>query len=286
MREADKKVLLRVRRGMVFMKAILGLGLTATGILLTGWEAEKYQKGQKLYAFVEASCVIRETETETVCEDIIRTRQDPGLPEKQQKENVYEEEKPDTSQIDQIDFGALQEINPDVTAWIEIPGTKVSYPVLFRYGDTNYYLTHLMDGREGKQGAIHIDGSGPDGIESQNVLIYGHNLMDSSMFSSLHSYKRESFYRNYPYIYLHMPDGTKRQYRIAACMVTEGIETEWYRYAFEDDADAQAYYDLFQQKSLYDTKTKLDAEEGRQTILLSTCYRRQCRRMILAVRES
>ena len=30
----------------------------------------------------------------------------------------------------QVDFNKLEEINPDVIAWIEIPGLEISYPVV------------------------------------------------------------------------------------------------------------------------------------------------------------
>ena len=294
---------------MAFVRAILGLCFAAAGFLVIDGEGKGYRTGQEVYESIEAVCVIRESEMENIWNNTKSVWEETGTLEESRREKSAKEteenerterestfaetgeerpetkEQPDTSRICQVNFQMLQEINPEVVAWIEIPGTRVSYPVLFRYGDTDFYLTHLANGEEGKQGAIHIDGKGKAGIESRNVLIYGHNLLDYSMFSSLHSYKKEDFYQAYPYIYLHMPDGTKRQYRIAACMVTEGIANEWYRYAFEDDIAVQEYYDCFRQKSLYDTGTRLNACEGRQTILLSTCYRRQYRRLILAVRQ-
>ena len=37
-----------------------------------------------------------------------------------------------------IDFGALQSINPDIVAWITIPNTNIDYPVLIGNDDTTY----------------------------------------------------------------------------------------------------------------------------------------------------
>ena len=57
-----------------------------------------------------------------------------------------------------IDFAALREKNPDVYAWIRIPGTDIDYPVLQREGDNSYYLNHTLEGKERPEGAIFTEG--------------------------------------------------------------------------------------------------------------------------------
>lgn len=53
----------------------------------------------------------------------------------------------------QVDFNKLEEINPDVIAWIEIPGLEISYPVV-QGRDNDYYLHHLITGENHKSGSI------------------------------------------------------------------------------------------------------------------------------------
>lgn len=182
-----------------------------------------------------------------------------------------------------VDFVSIQAINPEVVAWIEVPGTKVSYPVLFKSGDSDYYLTHTVENGESKAGAIHLDGDS-NGTESRNLLIYGHNLADYTMFSSLHSYKNYSFWQGNPYIYLYLPNGSIRQYLIAAVVLTDkDADPAFYMLDFSDDESAQSYYDNILSQSIFDTGVSIDAAEGKQTILLSTCYRSKWKRLILAV---
>ena len=189
---------------------------------------------------------------------------------------------PAQSRISSVDFASLQAGNPDCVAWIEIPGAPVSYPVMYRAGDSRFYLTHSYGLTESKAGAIHIDGAS-EGTGSRNLLIYGHTLLDGSMFTALHRYKSQAFYQAHPYIYLYLPDGTTRRYQIAACILTEGEQERFYLWDFQDAASAQAYYDQFMERSLYPTGVWPRAEDGLQTLVLSTCARRIWRRLIFAV---
>ncbi len=188
------------------------------------------------------------------------------------------------SQIAAVNFSVLQAGNPDCAAWIEIPGTRISYPVMYRAGDGAFYLTHTYELSETKAGAIHIDGA-CEGIDSRNLLIYGHTLLDGSMFTDLHRYKNPRFYQQHPFIYLHLPDGTVRRYLIAACVLTQGEQESFYLWDFKDDFSAQAYYDQFAEQALYPTGVSVTADSQKQTLVLSTCTRRIYRRLIFAVEQ-
>ena len=43
--------------------------------------------------------------------------------------------------VSPIDFASLQKENPDIYAWLYIPGTEFDFPILQRAGDDDYYLT-------------------------------------------------------------------------------------------------------------------------------------------------
>ena len=50
-----------------------------------------------------------------------------------------------------LDLSACRAQNEDFAAWLTIPGTAVSYPVV-RSDDTAYYLNHLFTGKKSKLG--------------------------------------------------------------------------------------------------------------------------------------
>ena len=69
----------------------------------------------------------------------------------------------------QVDFNKLEEINPDVIAWIEIPGLEISYPVV-QGRDNDYYLHHLITGENHKSGSIFMDFHNQEDLSDRNSI--------------------------------------------------------------------------------------------------------------------
>lgn len=69
--------------------------------------------------------------------------------------------------VSPIDFASLQKENPDIYAWLRIPGTEFDFPILQRAGDDDYYLTHDSDGNDNSMGAIFSESSYNDGKMEQ-----------------------------------------------------------------------------------------------------------------------
>ncbi len=118
-----------------------------------------------------------------------------------------EESKPQTELPDNpIDFKALKEKSPDIYAWIKIPGTKVDYPVL-RSNDKpeDFYLDHDENGKYRFAGCIYSQMYNSDDFTDPNTILYGHNMNNGSMFASLHSFRKASFFNENKYIYIYTP---------------------------------------------------------------------------------
>ena len=96
----------------------------------------EYQKGDRTY------------------EEIMEYVQDPETDE--QGKNDPDPEDDSGFTFLQVDFEGLKAQNPDVVAWIQIPALDISYPVV-QGKDNSYYLHHMFDGKENKNGSIFID---------------------------------------------------------------------------------------------------------------------------------
>ncbi len=85
-----------------------------------------------------------------------------------------------------IDFAALQSDNPDIYAWIRIPGTKINYPIVQRDDNNEYYLRRDCYGNSYIGGCIFTENYNAKDFTDPNTLIYGHSGMaDGSMFTQL-----------------------------------------------------------------------------------------------------
>ena len=117
-----------------------------------------------------------------------------------------------------IDFVAAQAVNPDVYAWIWIPGTDIDYPIL--QSDTEedaYYLNHTIEKKEGLPGTIYTEKYNAKDFSDPVNVVYGHNMKNGSMFAGLHKYEDRAFFDSNPYVYIYLPDKALK-YRIFAAV--------------------------------------------------------------------
>lgn len=169
------------------------------------------------------------------------------------------------AQINAVDFSALREINPDIIAWIDIPGASISYPVVLGR-DNEYYLTHSAEQSENKSGAIFMDMGNNADFSDQNTVIYGHNMKDGSMFAGLHKYEDKEFFLQHPYINIYLPDGGVSKYEIISAYVANA-ESDTYRLNFADEEEFAEYKQAARERSAVKAQAAADGD----IITLSTC---------------
>lgn len=150
----------------------------------------------------------------------------------------------------------LLQMNPDYAGWIYIPGTPVSYPVVYPENN-NEYLDRTFDGQKNSCGCLFFEASYPP-LSSKNTVIYGHNMKSGEMFGSLKKYREEEFLKKNKTIYL--------------C-----VEKEWTEYQIQ-----KVYLTDSRDKSPYGP----DGGASEKTRLtLSTCHGRKQRLIIQAERN-
>lgn len=115
---------------------------------------------------------------------------------------------PETPETGIIDFKTLQKINPDIYAWIEIPGTVISYPVVQRADDNTFYLNHSSDGSYYIGGAISTENYNSKDFTDRNTVIYGHYMKNGTFFTGLHNFIDADFFTEHRYVYIYTPDRT------------------------------------------------------------------------------
>lgn len=166
------------------------------------------------------------------------------------------------------DHQALLNINPEGVGYIYIPSIGVQLPVV-QGPDNEYYLTHTFNRVYNGSGAIFEDFRCLGGLKSNNVIIYGHNMKNGSMFAGLHRYLTPSFYstpgNDIFYIYT---ENKVMEYRIFSVYISEPI-SDTYNCNFASLPDLRAYAANMNRLSAY--STGVDITNTTQIVTLSTC---------------
>jgi len=173
-------------------------------------------------------------------------------------------------------FSSLQNINSDVMGWIQIPGTRINYPIV-QGSDNEYYLTHTVNGEENPGGAIFMDAAIEDGFEDKNAIIYGHNLKSGAMFSRLNRYARKSFWDANRYIYITTPSGMDVYEVFSAYQTT--ADADIYYYGFSEDQYYQDYLNRITSYSIFNAGVAVGVDD--YIITLSTCANDTTQRFIV-----
>ncbi len=171
----------------------------------------------------------------------------------------------------------LLQLNPDTVGWISIANTKVDYPIV-QSEDNAYYMDKGFDHQPSRAGSIFMDYRDLFGYDvtrqSDNIVLYGHNMANNSMFGSLRRYRQDySFYETAQYIEL-SSNFDNYTFVIFALVITDGSGNATWRYwdmqEFENDAAFNDYVETARSKSLVDIN--VDVQPGDQLLTLQTCY--------------
>lgn len=166
----------------------------------------------------------------------------------------------------------LQEINPDIIAWITLDGTAIDQPVL--QGETNYtYLHQNMNGEYSLSGSLFMDIRCDSLFQEGYQLIYGHHMTSHMMLADLDLYLEESFFRQYHHGILFLEEGEMDLESLAILKVKS--DDPWIfdpRRCNEDSASFLHYIRdtrLYQREDLMDLLS--DNPDNMHLIALSTC---------------
>lgn len=176
----------------------------------------------------------------------------------------------------------LLEINPDTVGWVHIEGTNVSLPVVQKTtSDGNeYYLKRAFDGSSNKAGTVFMDMRNVIDAHkrSDNLILYGHNQKDKTMFGDLAYYKKDlNYYSQHPVIQFSSNYRTDT-YKIFAYFVTPVLESQTadgviFDYHNKLNFSCKSEYNDFIDNIMLRTQiiTDVDVQYGDEFLTLSTC---------------
>lgn len=177
--------------------------------------------------------------------------------------------------VKNLDWEALGQVNPDIYAWICIPGTQVDYPILQHPSDDSYYLKYNMNGTRGYPGCIYTEKLNQKDFTDFNTVLYGHNMRDQTMFASLHDFEKGEFFANNPYIYVYTKDKVL-VYEIFAAWLADDTHILKNNDFTTEQGRAAYLTDILKNYSSYgNMRNDLEITTDSHILTLSTCMKRK-----------
>ena len=241
----------------------------------------RYRKKQKPIADMIHGSIVSNPIEADVSSSALKTEKK-EFPQAVTTEAVGMSEQPETQleptpSLWQEQYQTLASTNPDCVGYLEIPGTEIQFPIMFTPQEPEKYLYRDFFGKNEKRGTPFLDKATVLG-ESQNYIIYGHNMKDGSVFGTLPSFLDKNFCEEHRLIYFNtgVSEGV---YEIVAVCKTEVLakvseEFKYYQYGgLLSQADFDAYAESIRDMAnlLFDYDVKWEDE----LLTLSTCYHRR-----------
>ena len=176
-----------------------------------------------------------------------------------------------------INFEELKQKNSDTIAWLKVENTSIEFPVV-KTNNNSYYLTHSFNKESNKAGWIFADYKNKFDGTDKNIIIYGHNRRDDSMFGTLKNVMKEEWYNNEENKYITLI--TEKDYQKFQIFSVYQIEAEEYYLTTEfKGTEFSNFINTLKQRSIKDFNVDVSDED--QILTLSTCANNNKYRVVL-----
>lgn len=181
-----------------------------------------------------------------------------------------------------IDFNSLKEKNDETVAWIAVNNTNVKYPVV-KTKNNEFYLNHSFDKSENLGGWIFADYKNKFNGTDKNIVIYGHNMKDNSMFGTMQNILNPEWYNNEENTNIILK--TERENYIYKVFSIYRIENEDYyiKTEFNNDSEFEQFLNTLKARSIRDFN--MDMLESDSILTLSTCDNNNKYRVVLHAKK-
>lgn len=183
----------------------------------------------------------------------------------------------------------LAKKNQDITGWLNVENTDICYAVC-QSDDSSYYSNHNQFGKKSRYGALFL--SGGDSFErtnnDRNIVIYGNNMKDGTMFGNLKKYRNINFYKQNPCIDIYFGD-TQETYVVFAVLLTSSLQDDTgnykpYKSQFNDKAEFNDWYDETCTRSIINTRVTASLGDDILTLITSAPDFEGARLVVMAKR--
>ena len=196
---------------------------------------------------------------------------------------IVEEKNEDENKKDYtVDFNKLKEQNNETVAWIKVNNTNVEYPVV-KATNNSFYLNHSFDKSKNSAGWIFADYKNKFDNTDKNIVIYGHNMRDDSMFGSLKNILNSDWYDDEENTNITLyTENEKSIYRVFSVYKIEN-EDYYIKTEFSNDNEFEQFIKTLKKRSIKDFN--IDVVKDDSILTLSTCANNNKYRIVLHAKK-
>lgn len=155
------------------------------------------------------------------------------------------------------------------SGWLNVKGTSVDYPVVKSSDNNSYYVTHNFNKANNIAGWIFADYRLKLDGTDRNIVIYGHNMKDGSMFGSLKKKALNSdWYGNAENTISFQTEKGISTYKVFSVYQIEK-ESYYTKTSFKSDEEYKEFLNTLKSRSVHNFGINLTATD--KIITLSTC---------------
>lgn len=174
-----------------------------------------------------------------------------------------------------LKYKEAYEKNNDLVGWITVPNTAIDHPVV-QTDNNEYYLRKSFYKVYDRRGTIFLQDNCTVKTLAKNTVLYGHNFLDSTMFSDLEKYKSLDFYKTAPVIEFNTVYKSYNWKVFAVYLVNVEPKDDngyalCYLYPFMTDENFEEYLEVVKERSIINTS--VDVKKTDKILTLSTCTR-------------
>jgi len=182
----------------------------------------------------------------------------------------------------EIDFASLKEKNSQTIGYLKLNGIDIEYPVV-KASTNEYYLYHSFDKSDNGAGWIFADFRNSLDGNDKNIIIYGHNRRDGSMFGTLKKALTEEWYsneKNRKIVFI--TESEKMIYEVFS-VYKISVEDYYITTDFINDDEYTNFLSTIESRSTYNFGVELNSED--KIITLSTCDNNNQYRVVVHARK-
>ena len=180
-----------------------------------------------------------------------------------------------------VDFKSLKEKNSDTVAYIKVNNTNIDY-VVVQTNNNDYYLKHNFNKEYNVAGWVFMDYRNKLDGTDKNIIIYGHNTKDNSMFDSLKNVLTKEWQTNKDNLFITLITESN-EYKYQVFSTYEIKPEDFYITTNFKSTDNYVYFlNKISYRSNYNYKVELN--ENDKILTLSSCLGEGQTRVVLHAR--